>query len=92
MSQLITVEFDDAIFESLRRRADQAGITPAEWVAERVASQLKAGQVPVESVEEGRRRFEALIGSVDLGAPTGTDNESIDRDLAEEYAATHENP
>jgi|GEM_PF-4682965 hypothetical protein len=30
-----------------------------------------------------------LIGSVTLGYPTGTDNESIDRDLALEYGSTH---
>ena len=31
-----------------------------------------------------------LFGSVSLGYPTGADNESIDRDLAREYGATHE--
>jgi predicted DNA-binding antitoxin AbrB/MazE fold protein len=31
-----------------------------------------------------------LFGSVDLGHPTGADNEGIDADLAQEYAATHE--
>lgn len=30
--------------------------------------------------------LEEMFGSVDLGYATGTDNESIDRDLAEEYA------
>lgn len=31
-----------------------------------------------------------LFGSVDLGYPTGLDNESIDADLAREYMNTHE--
>ncbi len=31
-----------------------------------------------------------LFGSVDLGHPTGADNETIDADLAREYASTHE--
>jgi hypothetical protein len=31
-----------------------------------------------------------LFGSVDLGHPTGADNESIDADLAREYACTNE--
>lgn len=31
----------------------------------------------------------SLFGSVDMGYPTGADNESIDRDLAKEYASTH---
>lgn len=33
-----------------------------------------------------------LFGSVDLEYPTGADNESIDADLAREYASTHEEP
>lgn len=31
-----------------------------------------------------------LFGLVDLGYPTGEDNESIDADLAREYASTNE--
>ncbi|MBA3694636.1 MAG: hypothetical protein H0X15_06970 [Acidobacteria bacterium] len=31
-----------------------------------------------------------LFGSVSLGNPTGSDNESIDADLAREYGSTHE--
>jgi len=33
-----------------------------------------------------------FFGAVSLGHPTGTDNESIDRDLAREYGSTHEEP
>ena len=35
-------------------------------------------------------RLAELFGSVDLGYPTGASNESIDSDLAREYASTHE--
>ncbi len=31
-----------------------------------------------------------LFGSISLGSPTGSDNESIDADLAREYSNTHE--
>ena len=31
-----------------------------------------------------------MFGSVSLGHPTGSDNESIDADLAHEYGSTHE--
>ncbi|MEK6407673.1 MAG: hypothetical protein AABN34_11975 [Acidobacteriota bacterium] len=31
-----------------------------------------------------------LFGSVDLGYPTGADNDAIDADLARDYASTHE--
>ncbi len=32
-----------------------------------------------------------MFGSVSLGHPTGSDNESIDADLGREYGSTHEN-
>jgi len=31
-----------------------------------------------------------MFGSVSLGHPTGSDNDSIDADLAREYGSTHE--
>lgn len=31
-----------------------------------------------------------MFGSVSLGNPTGSDNESIDADLGREYGSTHE--
>jgi predicted DNA-binding antitoxin AbrB/MazE fold protein len=34
-------------------------------------------------------RLMAHAGAVDLGRPTGTDNESIDADLAREYSSSH---
>ncbi len=34
----------------------------------------------------------SLLGTVTLGYPTGSDNESIDRDLAIEYGSTYEAP
>jgi len=43
------------------------------------------------SKESGKANgVRALFGSVSLGFPTGADNESIDRDLALEYADDHE--
>lgn len=38
----------------------------------------------------GNGGLKALFGSVSLGHPTGADNESIDADLAREYASRHE--
>lgn len=40
--------------------------------------------------QKSRGGLRELFGSVDLGYPTGADNESIDADLAREYASTHE--
>ncbi len=36
------------------------------------------------------RRLRHHFGEVDLGAPLGADNETIDRDLAREYARNHQ--
>jgi predicted DNA-binding antitoxin AbrB/MazE fold protein len=37
-----------------------------------------------------RGTLRELFGSVDLGYPTGADNDSIDADLAREHASGHE--
>lgn len=34
--------------------------------------------------------IEKFFGSIDLGYPTGLDNEEIDADLAREYGSNHE--
>ena len=39
---------------------------------------------------EACRRFERHFGAIDSGRSNGADNESIDADLAREYADTHE--
>jgi predicted DNA-binding antitoxin AbrB/MazE fold protein len=43
-----------------------------------------------DAPQGSRGTLRELFGSVDLGYPTGADNESIDADLAREYASTHE--
>ena len=40
--------------------------------------------------QAARTRFERHFGEVNLGAPTGADNDGIDADLAREYAQMHE--
>jgi hypothetical protein len=42
--------------------------------------------------QNGKGDITRFLGSTSLGHPTGTDNESIDRDLAREYGSTHEEP
>jgi hypothetical protein len=40
--------------------------------------------------QAARERFERHFGEVNLGHPTGADNQSIDADLAREYSSAHE--
>jgi len=43
-----------------------------------------------QTAKNGEGDITRFFGSVSLNHPTGADNESIDRDLAREYGATHE--
>ena len=49
----------------------------------------RARQTEAEQ-QAAREHFERHFGAVDLGYPTGVDNEQIEADLTGEYAATHE--
>jgi hypothetical protein len=40
--------------------------------------------------QAARERFERHFGEIDLGYPTGADNEGIDADLAREHAGSPE--
>lgn len=98
MSQTLTVELRDEVYEAIRRHAEVTGTSPAQLAAtslERqfgVSSGVQAVRSQRTEVEKqaARERFERHFGAVNLGYPTGPDNESIDADLAREYADSHE--
>ena len=92
MSQRITITLPDEIAGPLSEVARARGQTLEEFASESLAKSVpKPGQVDAASVNQAEQRFARWIGSVSLGRPTGADNESIDADLAREYASTHEN-
>ena len=43
-----------------------------------------------QAAQNGEGDIRRFFGSVSLSHPNGSDNESIDRDLAREYGNTHE--
>lgn len=98
MSQQITLEIPDNTYESLRAEADAIGSAPAELAATVIqqkygsAQEVATRRKPLTESEKqaARERFRRMIGAVHLGYPLGADNESIDADLAREYADTHE--
>jgi hypothetical protein len=66
----------------------QAKERAAAWLA-------RYGPKPCLHLTEEERqsaweRLQRHFGAIDLGSPTGADNESIDVDLAREYSSTHE--
>ena len=92
MSQSLTVELSDEVYAALRRQAQATGASLAHEAAASLERQFKGNNTLRTDAEKqaARERFERHFGEVNLGHPTGVDNESIDADLAREYSSTHE--
>jgi hypothetical protein len=91
MEHELTIKVSDEVYGPLVEAAMKEGRTPEEEAALRLKRSTNANlavRTPRDRQQSGR--LEDLFGSVSLGHPTDLDNESIDRDLALEYAATHE--
>jgi hypothetical protein len=91
VSQSLAVELSDEVYAAIQRQAVAAGTSPAHLAAASLAQRFgETGLVRTAAEQEAaRRRFEYHIGEVDLGYPTGADNEGIDADLGKEFADTH---
>ena len=97
MNRTLTIQLSDKAYAALRRRAQAEGTSPARLIAEALEEQFGLSTDPASSQldtakQAARERFEHHIGAVDLGRPTGIDNEQIDADLARAYADNHERP
>ena len=93
MSQTLVVQLSEEAYAALRREAESAGTSPADMAAAMVERQVGGG--PFHSAansQAARERFERHFGEIDLGHPTGADNETVDADLARETADSHEEP
>jgi hypothetical protein len=93
MSQILTLELSDHVFTAIRQKAETAGVPPEHLIAALLEQQL--GQVfkslLTEAEKEGARaRFEQHFAKLGSDYAAQVDNESIDADLAREYANTHE--
>ena len=93
MSQILTVELKDVVFDAIQRQAKATGASPAQVAGAALERSFLSphGKIDTRSEVEkqaARERFERHIGEISVG--TGADNESIDADLAREYASTHE--
>jgi hypothetical protein len=92
MGQTLTVELSDEVCAALRRQAQATGSSLAHVAAASLERQFKGAGTPPTDAEKqaARERFERHFGEVNLGHPTGADNESLDADLAREYSSAHE--
>jgi hypothetical protein len=87
MSQIVTLEIRDDLYAVLSNQAEIAGIPLSEWITVTLEQQndlLERTKNKVEK-EAARQRFRHHAGSIDLGYPTGADNQSIDTDLIQAY-------
>lgn len=93
MSQMLTLELSDQIFTLIQQQAEVMGVPPERLVAmlleQRFVQNFKS-LLPDSEKEIARSRFERHFGSLNLEQVPAIDNESIDADLAREYASTHE--
>lgn len=97
MSQTLVVEVSDDMYAAIERRAVEAHTSPAHIITTSLEQYFHHSQSGLQQqgrseaeLQAARARFERHFGAVDLGYATGIDNESIDIDLAREYADTHE--
>jgi hypothetical protein len=86
MAHILTLQLPDEDFEPIVRAAATAGQTPEEWARAR----LRAAAPSSAERSAALARLMVHAGAASLGTATGADNESIDADLAREYASTHE--
>jgi hypothetical protein len=93
MSQNLTLELSEQVFAAIQRQAQAIGISPAQLAAILLERQFpQAFKLLLDASEQNvaQAKFERHFGTLEVGGSTGLDNESIDADLAREYASTHE--
>lgn len=92
MTQTLTLELNDQFFAALHQQAQSIGIPPENLVVklleQNFAQMFKL--LPNDAEKERRTsKFERHFGEIDLGIAMNLDNESIEADLAKEYASNH---
>ena len=84
-----SLELPDSIYEGLLEAAGASGVTPVDWIAERLPRKDESSPTVAERQAALAR---LLQHTVSLGKATGSGNEQIDIDLARECANAHEVP
>ncbi|AFZ44352.1 hypothetical protein PCC7418_2196 [Halothece sp. PCC 7418] len=86
MSQNLNLELSDEVYQTLKQQAKNAGLSLQEWIVFSLTQQSHNQEDRTVAEKEAvRDRFRRHAGAINLGYPTGADNESIDADLARAY-------
>lgn len=91
MSQRLTIEMSDDVYEALLHAAEAQGATPSAIASSALERQFSngAGDQPPKPQIQKLQGFRSVFGIVSLPQPVGLDNEQIDADLAREYGDSH---
>lgn len=93
MSHTLTLELSDQAFNVIQQQAETEGIDPERLVTafleQRFGEMFKL-LIPEVETQVARLRFEQHFGTLSIEQAIDLDNDSIDADLAREYASTHE--
>lgn len=90
MSTVVTLELPDNVYEPLMKVSEKAGKPLEEWILAQLQAHMPRVVLSEQERVEAMARLMRHAGAVNLGHPTGVDNESIDIDLAQEYGSMHE--
>jgi hypothetical protein len=93
MSHTLTLELSDQVFTVIQQQAEAMGLPPERLAAtllEQRFGQMFQLLLSDADRETARFRFERHFGELNLSQSTDIDNESIDADIAREYASNHE--
>lgn len=85
MSKQLVLELPDNIFLQLQKLAKNTGQSLEIWAKRQLEYQLSENEN-----KDKKGQVRSHFGAVDLGYPTGANNEEIDADLAKEYIGAHE--
>lgn len=88
MSQHLTLELSDEVYADLQQKVNAVRLSITEWMVALLSEQgslITTVLSSKEQQEKARQRFRNHAGTISLGYATGTDNASIDADLARAY-------
>jgi len=82
MSQQLTLELSDEVYNALQHQADAIGLSVTDWIITKLGNSDRVEEPSNKAQQEqARQRFKSHAGSISLGYATGIDNESVDNDM-----------
>ena len=83
MSQQLTLELSDEVYNTLQHQADAIGLSVTDWIITKLGNSDSVEDPSNKAEQEqARQRFKSHAGSISLGHATGIDNESVDNDMS----------